>query len=118
MKTRFLLIALALSVISNLNAQSYNDLWKDVDDNLGNRLPQSAETTLNKIEDKAVKENNQKELLKTFLYRFKIFSLQDENPIETSIDFAVENISRLHEPEKSIFNIAFLRLFAKLLICS
>ena len=113
MKTRFLLIALALSVISNLNAQSYNDLWKDVDDNLGNRLPQSAETTLNKIEDKAVKENNQKELLKTFLYRFKIFSLQDENPIETSIDFAVENISRLHEPEKSIFNIAIASLYEK-----
>ena len=116
MKTRFLLIALALSVISNLNAQSYNDLWKDVDDNLGNRLPQSAETTLNKIEDKAVKENNQKELLKTFLYRFKIFSLQDENPIETSIDFAVENISRLHEPEKSIFNIAIASLYETYMI--
>ena len=62
MKTNFLLITLLLIALSNLNAQSYNDLWKDVNKNLENRLPQSAETTLDKIEQKAVKENNQKEV--------------------------------------------------------
>ena len=116
MKTNFLLITLLLIALSNLNAQSYNDLWKDVNKNLENRLPQSAETTLDKIEQKAVKENNQKELLKTFLYRFKIFSLQDENPIETSINFAKDNISRLHEPEKSLFNIAIASLYETYMI--
>ena len=100
-----------LSLFSNLNAQSYNDLWVNINENLENRLPQSAEVTLNKIEQKAIKENNQKELLKTFLYRFKIFSLQDENPIEASINFAEKNISRLQEPEKSIFNLAMASLY-------
>ena len=99
-----------LSLFLNLNAQSYNGLWRDVNKSLENRLPQSAEVTLNKIEQKAIKENNQKELLKTFLYRFKIFSLQDENPIEASINFAEKNISRLQEPEKSIFNLAMASL--------
>lgn len=111
MKTKLSLIIVALSILTNLNAQSYNDLWKDVNENLENRLPQSAEKKLNEIEQKAVNENNQKELLKTFLYRFNIFSLQDENPIETSIDFAKENISRLQQPEKSLFNVAIASLY-------
>ena len=81
MKAKLLLILMTLSVTFNLNAQSYNDLWKDVNENLENRLPESAETFLNKIEQKAIKENNQKELLKSYLYRFKIFNQKDENPI-------------------------------------
>lgn len=111
MKANFLLILLSLSFFFNLNAQSYNDLWNDVNENLENRLPESAETFLNKIEQKAIKENNQKELLKSYLYRFKIFNQKDENPIKTSIQFAEENIGRLQEPEKSIFNLAIASLY-------
>ena len=111
MKTNFLLIILSLSFFVNLNAQSYNDLWKDVNKNLENRLPESAETFLNKIEQKAVKENNQKELLKSYLFRFIIINQKDENPIETSIQFAEKNIDRLQEPEKSIFNLAIASLY-------
>ena len=111
MKTKLSLLILVLSIFTNLNAQSYNDLWKEVDKNLDDRLPQSANNKLNEIEQKSVKENSQKELLKTFLYRFKIFSLQEENPIETSIDFAKENISRLQQPEKSLFNVAIASLY-------
>ena len=111
MKANFLLILLSLSFFFNLNAQSYNDLWNDVNENLENRLPETAETFLNKIEQKAISENNQKELLKSYLYRFKIFNQKDENPIKTSIQFAEENIGRLQEPEKSIFNLAIASLY-------
>ncbi|MBR5603984.1 MAG: hypothetical protein IKW51_07220, partial [Bacteroidales bacterium] len=111
MKTNFLLMILSLSLFCNLNAQSYNDLWKDVNKNLENRLPESAETFLDKIEQKAIKENNQKELLKSYLYRFKIINQKDENPIKTSIQFAEENIGILQEPEKSIFNLAIASLY-------
>ena len=111
MKIKLTLILMILSVASNLNAQSYNDLWKDVNKNLENRLPESAETFLDKIEQKAIKENNQKELLKSYLYRFKIINQKDENPIETSIQFAEKNIDRLQEPEKSIFNVAIASLY-------
>ena len=111
MKTNFLLLIIALSLTSSINAQSFNTLWKDVKINLENNLPESAEKSLDKIEQKAIKENNQKELLKSFLYHFKIFSLQEENPIESSITFAEENIDKLQEPEKSIFNIATASLY-------
>ncbi len=111
MKTNFLLIILSLSLFSNLNAQSYIDLWKDVNKNLEDRLPETAEMFLDKIEQKALDENNQKELLKSYLYRFKIINLKDENPIETSIQFAEENIGKLLEPEKSIFNVAIASLY-------
>ncbi len=102
---------MSLSFFFNLNAQSYNDLWKDVNENLENNLPESAETFLDKIEHKAINDNNQKELLKSYLYRFKIINQKDENPIETSIQFAEENIGRLQEPEKSIFNLAIASLY-------
>ena len=111
MKAKLLLILMTLSIAMNLNAQSYKDLWKDVNKNLENRLPESAETFLDKIEQKAIKENNQKELLKSYLYRFKIINQKDENPIKTSIQFAEENIGRLQEPEKSIFNLAIASLY-------
>lgn len=111
MKAKLLLIIMTLSVTFNLNAQSYKDLWKDVNKNLENRLPESAEAFLNKIEQKAINENNQKELLKSYLYRFKIINQKDENPIKTSIQFAEENIGRLQEPEKSILNLAIASLY-------
>ena len=116
MKTNFLLITLLLIAFSNLNAQSYNDLWKDLNENLDNRLPQSAETILNKIEQKAVEENNQKELLKSYVYRFRIFELSEEEPLETSINFAVRNVENLQEPERAIFNIAIASLYETYMI--
>ena len=111
MKTKFLLIITVLSLAFNLNSQSYNDLWNDVNENLDNKLPQSAETVLNKIEEKAINENNQKELLKSYLYRFMIFKLSEEEAVETSINFATENITNLQEPERAIFNIAIASLY-------
>ena len=111
MKTKFLLIIMVLSLAFNLNSQSYNDLWNDVNRNLDNRLPQSAETILNKIEEKAINENNQKELLKSYLYRFKIFKLSEEEAVESSINFATENITNLQEPERAIFNLAIASLY-------
>ncbi len=111
MKTKFLLIITVLSLAFNLNSQSYNDLWKELNENLDNRLPQSAETVLNKIEEKAINENNQKELLKSYLYRFKIFKLSEEEAVESSINFATENVTNLQEPERAIFNLAIASLY-------
>lgn len=116
MKSIFLLIIIALSLFSNANAQSFDVLWKNVNDNLENNLPESAKSDLDKIEQKAKNENNQKELLKSYLYRFKIFSLSEENPLETSINFATENVTNLKEPEKAIFNIAIASLYESSLL--
>ena len=115
MRINFFLIIFTLSFLS-VNAQSYNDLWKDLNENLDNRLPQSAETILNKIEQKAVEENNQKELLKSYVYRFRIFELSEEEPLETSINFAVRNVANLQEPERAIFNIAIASLYETYMI--
>ena len=110
MRINFFLIIFTLSFLS-VNAQSYNDLWKDINENLDNKLPQSAETVLNKIEEKAINENNQKELLKSYLYRFKIFRLSEDEAVEASINFATENVTNLQEPERAIFNLAIASLY-------
>ena len=50
----FFIIALAISL--SINAQSYDKLWKEYNDNIENLLPESAGKTLDKIEKQAKKD--------------------------------------------------------------
>lgn len=113
MNKKILFVLTLFCAVNISKAQSYNDLWKDVELNVKNRLPETALSYLEKIEHEALKDNNQKELLKTYLYRFKIFSLQPdmEDAINNAIHFADDNIAKLQEPEKSIFNLAIASLY-------
>ncbi len=52
---------------------NYNDMWKKVKDNLEKNLPESAEKELSAIELQASKDQNQTQLLKTYLFRQMIF---------------------------------------------
>ena len=45
----FFIIALAISL--SINAQDYQKMWKEYDENIANLLPESAEKVLNKIDE-------------------------------------------------------------------
>ena len=51
---------------------NYESMWKKVKENLEKDLPESAEKELDAIEEKATKDKNQTQLLKTWLYRLNI----------------------------------------------
>ena len=51
----------------------YEDLWKSYAESIEKDLPESAAKTLDEIESKALKENNQTQLLKSWLYRQLVF---------------------------------------------
>ncbi|MBP5612620.1 MAG: hypothetical protein J6X35_00525, partial [Bacteroidales bacterium] len=53
--------------------RSYEDLWKSYAESIEKDLPESAAKTLDEIESKALKENNQTQLLKSWLYRQPVF---------------------------------------------
>ena len=60
---------------------NYETMWKKVKENLENDLPESAEKELNAIEQQALKDKNQVQLLKTILYRQNIFRFTiEEDP--------------------------------------
>ena len=54
---------------------NYETMWKTVKENLEKDLPESAEKELNAIEEKASKDKNQTQLLKTWLYRQNIMQI-------------------------------------------
>ena len=53
--------------------KGYDELWKSFTECLQKELPESAAKTLDEIESKALKENNQTQLLKSWLYRQPVF---------------------------------------------
>ena len=79
----FFIIAFAISL--SVNAQDYQKLWTEFDENIENLLPESAGKVLDKIENQAVKDRNDVQLLKTVVKRCEILSLTDENPKDSGL---------------------------------
>lgn len=96
------LIALAISL--SINAQSYDKLWKEFDDNIENLLPESANKTLDKIEKQAKKDKNDSQLLKMVVNRCELFSLTEENPDDTIVTYCKSYLTKLSEPSQVILN--------------
>ena len=100
-----------MCIISTSNAQSYNDLWKEIDSCLNNNLPKSAEKYLDEIQNSASKENDYHQLLKCMLKRFKVFELNDEQPIITSINYAKNYSKSLNAISKALSDITIAEMY-------
>ena len=67
---------------------NYETMWKKVKENLEKNLPESAEKELDAIEQQAAKDKNQVQMLKTYLYRQKIFQYTiEEDPDQHFIQY-------------------------------
>ena len=76
----------------------YKDMWKKVKENIEKNLPESAEKELDAIENQATKDNNQVQLLKTYLYRQNIFQFTiEEDPDQHFIQYAESKVGKLDE---------------------
>ena len=91
----------------------YKDMWKKVKDNLEKNLPESAEKELNAIEEKASKDKNQVQLLKTYLYRQQIFQFTiEEDPAQHFIQYAEEKIGQLDEACNALLHEEIAKAYA------
>ena len=59
--------------------KNYDDLWKSYAESINKNLPESATQTLDSIEQKALKDNNQTQLLKSWINRQQIFRFTVED---------------------------------------
>ena len=108
MKRLFIfIIALAMSL--GINAQTYQQLWYEFNKDIDNLLPESAEKVLNKIENKAFKDNNDVQLLKTAIKRCEILNMRDENPKDTIVNFCKSFLPMLSEKSQLIMKIEIAR---------
>ena len=98
----FFIIALAISL--SVNAQSYDKLWKEYNENIENLLPESAGITLDKIEKQAKKDKNDLQLLKMVLKRCEVLNMIEENPEDTIISYCKSYLPRLSGPLHVVLN--------------
>ena len=102
-KIAFFIIALAISL--SVNAQSYENLWKEYDENIGNILPESAGKVLDKIEKQARKDKNDIQLLKIIIKRCDILRMTAENPEDSIVGYCKSYLPKLSKASQVILNV-------------
>ena len=99
----FFIIALAISL--SINAQDYQNLWKEFDENIENLLPESAEKVLDKIEKQAVKDKNDIQLLKITVKKAEILGITAEDSQDTIIGLCKAYLPKLSNASQVILNV-------------
>lgn len=103
MKKLFIFI-IAIAISLTVNAQKYDNLWKEFDNNIENLLPESANKTLDKIEKQAKKDKNDIQLLKMVIKRCEVFCMTEENPNDTIVAYCKSYLPKLSKPSQVIMN--------------
>ena len=95
---------------------NYETMWKTVKENLEKNLPESAEKELDAIEQQAAKDKNDIQLLKTYLYRQKIFQFTiEEDPDQHFIQYAESKIGQLDEVCNALMHEEIAKAYANYL---
>ena len=102
---RFFVFIIALAISLSINAQNYQKMWKEYNDDIANLLPESAEKVLDKIEKQALKDKNDIQLLKTVLKRSEIFNMKEENPDDTIIGHCKSYLPKLSKASQVILKV-------------
>ena len=106
----------ALTKVPAAPKNNYKDMWKKVKDNLDKNLPESAEKELDAIELQASKDKNDIQLLKTYLYRQKIFQFTvEEDPDQHFIQYAETKLGTLDEVCNALLHEEIARAYANYL---
>jgi hypothetical protein len=97
----------------SINAQDYQKMWKEYDENISNLLPESAEKVLNNIEKQALKDKNDVQLLKTVLRRSDILNMKEENPEDTIVGYCKSYLPKLSKASQVILNVEIAKFKSK-----
>ncbi len=95
---------------------NYETMWNKVKENLEKNLPESAEKELDAIEQQAATDKNQVQLLKTYLYRQKIFQFTiEEDPDQHFIQYAESKLGQLDEVCNALLHEELAKAYAEYL---
>ena len=95
---------------------NYETMWKKVKENLEKDLPESAEKELNAIEEKASKDKNQTQLLKTWLYRQNIMlRIVEEDPEQAFIQYLESKVGQLDAVHDALLHEEIAKAYANYL---
>ena len=92
---------------------NYETMWKIVKENLDKNLPESAEKELDAIEQQASKDKNQTQMLKTWLYRQKIYQFTvEDDPQQAFIQYAETKVGQLDEVNDALLHEEIAKAYA------
>ena len=95
---------------------TYETMWKQVKENLQKDLPESAEKELDAIEKQALKDKNNIQLLKTYLFRQNIFRVTiEEDPAQYFIQYAESKLGQLDEVCNALLHEEIAKAYANYL---
>lgn len=92
---------------------NYETMWKTVKEHLDKNLPESAEKELDAIEQQASKDKNQTQMLKTWLYRQKIYQFTVEDDLQQAfIQYAETKVGQLDEVNDALLHEEIAKAYA------
>ncbi|MCL2650407.1 MAG: MG2 domain-containing protein [Candidatus Azobacteroides sp.] len=126
MKTRFFFLAFCLILVTagsiffaqNTKTQSmattYDSLWKTVEQKEKASLPQSALEAINMIYEKALKEKNSPQLIKSLIYRMKFeLSIDNDRFPELIKEIETFNENNTNVVERSMLHSILANLYSQ-----
>ena len=111
MKNIFLLITLLFSLVTI--GQDFEKEWNKVVSLENSDLIKSANIIVEKIHKKAIKNNNESQIIKCFFYKSKYlirFDEQAQSKILNDLDFEIKNAS---VPTKAILNLVYAKCLTR-----
>ena len=102
---KILVFIILLAISLSVNAQSYDKLWNEYNENIENLLPESAGKVLDKIEKKALKEKNEVQILKMLAARCELFTMSAEFPRDTIKNYCKAYLPKLSKTSQVFVNI-------------
>lgn len=113
----FGLLGLSFAQVSGGNiSDNYEILWEKANEFLVKSLPESADKTLDEIEQKALKENNQTQLLKSWLNRQKVFLFTvEDDPQQAYIRYIETKTGRLDAVHNALLHEEIAYAYAEYL---
>ena len=95
---------------------NYETMWKNVKENLEKNLPESAEKELNAIEERASKDKNQTQLLKSWLFRQYIMSFTVEDDAQQAfIQYIEAKAGQLDAAHNALLHEEIAKAYAEYL---
>ncbi|MCQ2319133.1 MAG: MG2 domain-containing protein [Bacteroidales bacterium] len=105
MKVKYLFAFIIALFPLIINAQNYDSLWKEFDENISKRLPESAAKVLDDIEKQAVKDKNDVQLLKVIINRCDVISMTSEAPSDSIISYCKAKLPELSAASQVILQV-------------
>ncbi len=105
MKHLIIAVTAVMMLSNNLFAQDVEQLWTQFDEEINNRLPESAGKTLDKIEKSVNKKNDETAKLQCVLRRLDVLEMSSESFTEDAVEMLKTKMKSASNTSKAVISL-------------